>query len=251
MKFLLWSGVFLVFCGALVGAFYFVLNSAFFKVKGFEVSESRYTPNETLLAALNADMIGRSRLLSVLGPDNILFWEFGEKPEALSNLPLVARISVKTNLTAGKVSVKAEERDFSGIWCLSAEGADCYAVDDNGIIFARAPEAKGALILKVTDENARPLVLGRPFFVNQTWRENLFKTWEIMKNHGLVISKVAVKDLNLEEWEVETARGPVFRFNLNFMPSNLESILDNLDEKFDFGKVTYFDFRIENRIYYK
>ena len=72
-----------------------------------------------------------------------------------------------------------------------------------------------------------------------------------MKNRGLVISKVAVKDLNLEEWEVETARGPVFRFNLNFMPSNLESILDNLDEKFDFGKVTYFDFRIENRIYYK
>src|SRR3989344_6668939 len=125
LKFLLWSGVFRVICGALVGAFYFVLNSAFFKVKGFEVSDSRYTPNDTLLAALNADMIGRSRLLSVLGPDNILFWEFGEKPEALSNLPLVARISVKTNLTAGKVSEKAVVRDFSGIWGLSAVGADC------------------------------------------------------------------------------------------------------------------------------
>ncbi len=248
-KFLLWSGAFLVSGWVLVGVFYFVVYSGVFRVKSFEVSESRYTPDNVLLAALDAEMIGRSRLLSMLGPDNILFWEFGRKPSVLDNLPLVARISVETDLTAGKVLVKTEERDFSGIWCLLTE--DCYAFDDNGIIFARAPEAEGALILKVNDENARPLVMGKPFFVNQAWRENLFKTWEVMRNHGFVVSGVTVKDLNLEEWEVKIAEGPVFQFNLNFMPANLESILDNLDEKFDFGKVTYFDFRVENRIYYK
>ncbi|MFH0712580.1 MAG: hypothetical protein V2A55_01885 [Candidatus Jorgensenbacteria bacterium] len=248
-RFLLWSGAFFVLGAVLIGSFYFVLNSSLFKVKGFEVGESRYTPRETLLAALNADMIGRSGFLSILGPDNILFWEFSDKPETLDNLPLVARVSVETNLTGGKIAVKAEERDFSGIWCLKS--GDCYAFDDNGVIFARAPEAEGALILKVSDENDRPLILGNPFFVNSVWRENLFKTWEIMRDRGLVISRVVVKNLTLEEWEIKTAAGPVFQFNLNFMPSNLEKILDNLDEKFDFDKVTYFDFRIENRIYYK
>lgn len=248
-KFLLWAGVFLLLGGALIGGSYFVLYSDFFKVKGFEVGEARYTRSETLLAALNAEMIGRSRLLSMLGPDNILFWEFSGKPEVLEGLPLVAGVLVETNLTAGKVLVKAEERDFSGIWCVKS--GDCYAFDDDGVIFARAPHSEGTLILKVYDENARPLVLGTPALTRPGWRENVFKILEIMKNYGLIVSRVSVKDFGLEEWEVEVAGGPVFQFNLNFVPLNLERILDNLADKFEFENVTYFDFRVENRIYYK
>jgi cell division septal protein FtsQ len=248
LKFLLWSGVFTLLAASLIGASYFVLYSDFFKVKGFEVSESRFTPEDKLLAALDTQMIARSRLLSVLGPDNILFWSFGKKPEKLENLPLLARVSVDTDLTDGKVIISTEERYFSGIWCASV---GCYAFDKEGIIFAKAPEAEGTLILKVYDENDRPFVLGTPALVRAEWRENVFKILEVMESRGLVISRVNIKNFQLEEWEVETAKGPVFQFSLNSVPLNLERILDNLDDKFEFEKTTYFDFRVENRIYYK
>ncbi len=246
---MLWSGIFLILGGILVGAAYFVLYSDFFKVESFEIVQSRYTPDNVLLTALDIEMIARSRFLSILGTDNILFWEFGKKPETLTALPLIARISVETDLTARKVLIKAEERDFLGIWCLPS--GDCYAFDDEGIIFARAPEAEGALILKVTSENDRPVVLGNPIFVNPAWRNNFFQTLEIIKKHGLVISRVTVKDFQIEEWEIKVAEGPVFQFNFNFTPPNLGRILENLDDKFELDRVTYFDFRVENRIYYE
>ncbi len=247
-KLLLWALMFLLGGGALIGVSYFVLYSDFFKVSAFDIKEPKFTTKENLLAALNAEMIGRSKILSLLGPDNILFWELGKKPQTLAALPLLSQLSLNTDLIAKKVMVIAEEREFEGIWC-SAE--DCYVFDKEGIVFARAPNTEGFLILKIYDENNRPLVAGAPVFTKSNWRENVFKTLEVMENHGFTISRVNIKDFGLQEWEVKTTEGPVFQFSLNFVPQSLEKILENLNQKFEFDKVSYFDFRVENRIYYK
>jgi len=258
-NFLLWSGVFLVLGAALVGILYFILYSDFFTVREFEVADTRYTLKNELLAALDSEMIARSRILSMLGTDNILFWEFGRKPEKIDSLPLVAKISVEADLTARKVRIEAEERRFSGVWCLVSEGVtgDCYAFDNKGILFARAPETEGSLILKVFSENSRPVVLGMPIFPKPEWRENFFRILESFENYNLPVSRVGVRDFQIEEWEVQTGlpaqagEGPRFLFSLNSSPQNLAGILEKLRDKFEFDKVDYFDFRVENRIYYE
>lgn len=249
LRFLFGSGLFLLLGALLIGAAYFVLYSDFWKVKGFEVRNLKFTAEESLLAALNSAMIGNSKILSLLSPENILFWEFSDKPKNLDTLPLLAQLSITTDLAAKKIILEVKERNFLGIWCGSK--GDCYAFDEEGIIFARAPEAKGALILKLNDENNRPLVLGQPVFTNPEWKENVFKVVEIMKNRKINISRLTIKNFRLEEWRAETSLGPIFYFSLNFVPQNLERILDNLGDKFEFDKVAYFDFRVENRIYYK
>ncbi len=251
----LWSLALLLLGGALVGASYFVLYDDFFKVKQFEVVGSRSVDQDRFLSQLKNEMLSASVWRAVLGPDNVLFWEFGGKPETLPGSPVVSVASVDVNLSARKVAVEVKEREIAGIVC-RPEGAPlgrdgCYGFDESGVVFAKTPSIQGYLILKIDDENAKPVVLGTSIFPKEEWRENLFKTLAIFKENGIAVSSVRVEDYTLEEWEVETASGLRFLFSLSFTPENLGGILKNLDEQFDFGKLTYFDFRVANRIYYK
>jgi len=256
----LWSLVLLLLGGALISASYFVLYNDFFKVKSFEVTGSRSLDEDRFLSQLKSEMLSASprTILGIirgsiwramLGPDNILFWEFGSKPPSLPGSPIVSLAAVNVNLAARKVAVAVKEREIAGVICRGM--GDCYGFDENGVVFAKTPSIEGYLILRIDDENNKPFVLGTSIFPKKGWQENLFKTLAVFKENNIAVSSVRVKDYALEEWEVETASGLRFLFSLSFVPENLSGILKTLDEKFDFGKLTYFDFRVENRIYYK
>jgi len=249
LRFLLWPGVGLLLGTALIGFAYFVLYADFLKVESFEVNGSRLVSDDVLFASLNTEMIGDSRLRSLLGSDNILFWEFGKKPEFLSSLPALREISVETNLGERKVIIDVHERELFGIWCVLED--DCYGFDQQGIIFARVPEVQGVLILKIKDINDHPVILGNPIFSDPVRIESIFQTLRTLDNYDFIVSSVEIRDLALEEWHAEVVSGPVFFFSLNFVPDNLEGIIKNLDKRFEFSKVTYFDFRVPNRIYYQ
>lgn len=255
LRVLLWSGVGLLVGAALIGSAYVILYADFFRVSTFEVSGSRFVSRDVLLASLNSQMLSGSLLRSLLGPGNILFWEFGEKPETLNTLPILEGVSIESDIVDRKVVITARDRELFGIWCVSQN--DCYGFDREGIVFARVPRVKGALILKINDTNNRAVVPGLPIFAGAGWTEKVFKTLEIIRRYDFAVSLVEIRDLDLEEWKVEVASGlpaqagPRFYFSLGFVPENLESILKNLDKRFEFNKVTYFDFRVPNRIYYK
>ena len=249
MRFLLWSGAGFLLGAALIGFAYFVLYADFLKVESFEVNGSKLISNDVLFASLNAKMISDSRLRSLLGSDNILFWEFGKKPEFLSSLPVLGEINIKTNLGEKKVIIGAHERELFGVWCVLEN--DCYGFDRQGIVFARVPDVQGVLILKIEDINNRPVILGNPILNDPVRVENVFQTLGTLDNYDFIVSSVEIRDLALEEWQAEVASGPIFYFSLNFAPDNLEGIIKNLDKRFEFSKVIYFDFRVPNRIYYQ
>ncbi|KKU98928.1 MAG: hypothetical protein UY32_C0011G0013 [Candidatus Jorgensenbacteria bacterium GW2011_GWC1_48_8] len=147
-KVVLWSLILLFLGGALIGASYFVLYDDFFKVRQLEVTGSRSIDQERFLSQLKNEMLSASLWRAMLGPDNILFWEFGAKPESLPGSPIVSVAAVDVNLSARKVSVGVKEREIAGVLC---RGDDCYGFDESGIVFARSPNIQGYLILKIDD----------------------------------------------------------------------------------------------------
>ncbi len=72
-----------------------------------------------------------------------------------------------------------------------------------------------------------------------------------MKENGLHLNSVEIKNLDLEEWQASIAAGPEFVFSLNFIPKDLGKVVKTLKDRADFSKVDYFDMRVENRVYYK
>ena len=249
LKFLLWSGAGFLFSLALIGSAYFVLYADFLKVTDFKVNGSRIISNKTLFASLNAKMTGDHLLRSLLGSDNILFWKLGKNSEFPNLLPALKKVNIETDLGEKKVIINIEERELFGVWCVLEN--NCYGFGEQGIIFARVPDVQGVLILKIKDENNRPVILGNPIFSDPARTESVFHTLRILDNYNFIVSSVDISDSAFKEWRVEVASGPVFYFSLDFVPENLEGIIKNLDKRFEFNKVTYFDFRVQNRIYYK
>lgn len=250
LGFILWSGLFFILGVGLVGAAYFVLYSDFFKVKNFDVRGANLISKEKVISSLYTQAVGSSKISSFLGPDNILFWKFGKAADiAPEALPTLIGVSIKTKFGDRSVIVEAVDRQAIGVWCVQDES--CYVFDEEGIIFGQAPEVQGTLILKIIDENDRNIVLGEQFFNKPEWVGIFFETINVIRKQNLAIASIVIKDLNLREWQVQTEAGPVFLFGLDFLPENFEGIVKNLDSRFEFNKVTYFDFRVQNRIYYK
>lgn len=230
---------------------YFVVYSDFFKVRNFEIEATSLVPRDILFSVLTSEMKLTQKWKNRLGQNNILFWEFDKKPRVKSELlAALSDLDVETNLREKKVVVRVKERELFAVWCLSKLGR-CYGIDKEEIPFVAVPEPQGSLILKFEDQNEREIKLGEPVLANREWFKNLLHTVETIKVSNLPVSAVVIKDLVLEEWEAEIYPGTSFYFSLNFVPENLESLLKNLSKQLDFKKLTYLDFRVQNRIYYK
>lgn len=249
-RFFWWAGGFLIAGGLLIGGLYLIFYSPFFKVKNIEVPDLQLLTRDSLLSSFSAQMVGQNRFLSILGPDNILFWFFGKRPENIPALPALAALSVQVNLFKQQVVLTPQERTLAGILC-SSDGSACYGFDNEGVVFVRAPQSQGSLILRINDENQRALNLGDKILPDDGWIKNIFDTIEILTANGLHISSVTLGSFDLEEWRANLSAGPVFYFGLNFTIQNFDGILKNLLKRLDLSKLQYLDFRVQNRIYYK
>ncbi len=249
-RFYRWAGGLLLVGGSLIGLVYVLLYASFLKVKTIQISSDLTSLDPDLVtASLSAQMIGQSRLLAMLGADNILFWWLGKKPTQLETIPALADVSVATNLFRREVDIKPAERVLSGILCLPTN--DCYGFDGSGVVFSKMPQSQGSLILRIDDQNQRNVSLGSKILPNDQWVNNIFQTLKVLAANNVSIASVGIRPLDLKEWQVDLVAGPIFYFSLNFMPDNLDGILQNLLKRLDLSKLQYLDFRVENRIYYK
>lgn len=243
-----WGLAVLLLTLLLAGAVYGVLASGVLVVSEFEVRGARLTPEGALLGAL-ADAVVEAPPGSWLGKDNLLTWLFAGDPALrLGAFPALESFSVTADIPDRKVIVEVREREALGVWCGSTE---CFAFDKNGVLFSRVPEVEGALILKVRDESGAVLEEGRAVFTDLTWMERLLGTLAIVRRHKLAIGDVLVRDLALREWEVRLRGGPALYFSFDFVPENLEGVLEGVGSRLDLSKLTYLDFRVPNRVYYK
>ncbi len=245
---------------AIIGVFYLIFYSEICEVKDFNFKYSNnylksedmsgFFSNDFLVSSLATQVVKDKKMLGYLGSDNILFWKLGKKNNLTSKhvLPSVKEVNIKVDLWNREVSFFVKEKSFFGIFCNDNDG--CHAFDNDGIVFAPAPESKGSLILKINDSNERPIVLGERILPEKEWFDNIIKIVNLIKKNNLNIENIKIRDLSLEEWEIKIANGPKLIFSLNFVPSDLNEILKTLKDRTDFSDINYFDMRVENRIYY-
>lgn len=249
LRFWLVSGGFFLFGAFLIGISYFLLHSPWLKVKNIEAPDLPGISHVDILNALRTDML-MSRLRAMVGPNNILFWEFGKYPNSLFRFPALKNLAVETDFWDRSVKVSAEERKLWGVVC-GGTGSNCYGLDENGIIFSEVPDISGFLTLKINDVNGRSFILGQPIFPRTEWFSNFKQSIEALNRNGFQVISTEIENLSLREWTAHVVQGPEFHFSLNFMPGSLDSLLKGLGNKIDLGKTAYVDFRVQNRIYYQ
>ncbi len=240
----------LVVSGILIGLAYAILFSRLFKVSSLKVEGIKLVSKEELLSSVESYIISRGFVESLLGPDNILFWKIGSGYIGFTPIiPSISYISVDVNIKTKQVTISVKERNMYGIWCVSENG--CFAFDDAGVVFARAPVPEGVLVTRIENLNKREPVLGSLFLPDTEWIRNLFQTLYIVKKEGIPVSNVLIKDYGLKEWEIMSPLGFSIYASLDFVPQNLDSVLKNITAKVDLKNLSYMDFRIPNRLFYK
>lgn len=228
------------------GIVYLTFFSNLVRVKQFTIQGNRVEGSDELQQLLIKKLDMRGWFRRALSSNNILYWVgVGEMRD--SGIPAASMVVVHANILSRTVSVEIKEREFSGVWCATT----CVGFDADGIAYFLAPDVEGQLLLKVQDENGGAVTLGEPVFQDATALKHIFQTLVIMKEGGIAIDKVTIKDVAIREWELQSTKGTIFKFSLDFIPANLKSVLQNIGERAKLENLSYVDMRVENRVYFK
>ncbi len=244
-----WIGGLLILGALLIGVLYLLVYAGFLQVRTVTVLGAHLNAPSDVELAVTRELEDRS-LRALLGPDHILFWALGRKEVPPS--PLLADLSsigVQVDLLNRMVTINVHERQAIGVWC-SGETA-CYSFDASGTLFAQAPDVFGSLLLRVDDESGRVLSVGQPALPDPTWLPNLLQTLDGFRGSGIAVTGIHIKDLSVREWQADTSVGPVFYFSLTSVPSDFTGTLKDLPTRVNLSTLTYLDFRVPGRIYYK
>ncbi len=241
----------LILVSSFIIGIWYVLGTDFFKVAHFEIFGNQLGMPEQLKTATAATLLQNFKLKFILQPDNILFWYLNKGNVSIEATdPFVAQVNVAANLFSKKkqVNLTMEERNLAGIWC---NDSDCFIFDRNGFIFYPFSEAEGVLIMKIRDFSGRTLLPGQKILPNDVWIKNLFKTAKMIEESGFPIVELKINNLELKEWGAVLPNNLIVYFSLEFIPDNFQNVFKNLAQKIDLDKLTYLDFRVPNRIYYR
>jgi len=251
-KIRMWGIALIVFlvAGVVIGFFYFILNARMLKVQSMKVSGVRLTGQNIIISSFFAESVKQRSWLMLLGPDNLLFWKFA--PEIISPLyvPTVQEIKKDVNFGEKKVSLDVTERSVVNVLC-EYDGGKCYGMDEKGFVFSLVPEVRGALILRFEAGPGEKIMIGKQYLNSQEWTKNIIQTISVMESEGFVPKLIKVNGVGLEEWEAVMPEGFSFYFSLHFVPENFRSILNDISIKTRLDTLQYFDFRVQNRVYYK
>jgi len=192
---------------------------------------------------------GSSRSFFSPAVDRIVFWmqHNGEFIQSPPFLPYAASIKLTSNIAEKKVTAEITPRVMSGVWCISEK---CFVFDDNGIVFAEAPDVSGSLILKIRDENNTPVSLGRAVLSGEEFNSIKKAILSIQKNK-IPISEVLIQNIELKEWATIAPNGFSIKFSFNSIPEDLDSVFKGIFERANVDKLTYIDLRVPNRVYFK
>lgn len=229
------------------GLLYLVLYSGVFNVQSIEVQGAELYNEDFLKGALVREAVVKEKILGFLGSDNRLFWLLGDFDD-VSNLPAIEEVSLTASIVETTVTVKVKEKEMFGIFCKTEDG--CFAFDDEGFLFSKAPYVSGSLILRIDDKDKKPVVLGNRF-LPENWTNNIFKTVEELKKSGFIPVFLETRAEPLREWSVYLPSGLEIQFDLSFVPKDFTETLGHIQEKENFNKLNYIDLRVPGRVYYK
>ena len=233
------SAVFLI----LTGFFYAIQISPIFRIRNFNISGKEHLTDEEAMGILESLVI-TSRIKTFLGKDNMLSWGAGS-PDTSKTALIEALIN--RDWIRQSVDISIKERERLAVWCDSKR--DCGWIDDKGMLFEKAPQVEGSLILTVSDIHSGYISQGAKIY-EERFVGNIIKLLNGLKELHLAIAEMNF-DSKLQEIRVKNYSGPELLFSIRFDPAtNLDS-LKSLIGGGGYKKYRYIDLRVENRIYYK
>jgi len=140
--------------------------------------------------------------------------------------------------------------EAAGIFCSSPAPAGCYALDENGKVFSRAPYAEGQLALVVQGFGTSSPARQEKVLTSDEMR-NFQEVFGALSANGLSLEKIRLREDRLYEWEVELKNGVKLYFDRAFIPKDLEKVVSALAERRNLSSLHYVDFRVPNRIYFR
>ena len=234
-----------------IAALWVVVRSSIFQLEHLTIISNGAVSAEDITSLLRASMAVSSWTSRVLGFENMLTWPDQLTGEVLRFSPTLKSATVSRDFGIREVTVRVEERTPLAVWCFKNDvGSSCYWFDDEGVAFKRFFAVEGNLIPFVNDySQADTRLLGK--VLDAHFIPNLITIFEVLRNAALSVKEVKLKDLTLQEIEVETNDGPRFLFSLRFPATNALKVIQSLGEKSEWKELDYIDFRVENRAYYK
>ncbi len=241
----LWStlGVSVVLAGTFA-----ILFSGLFKVKSLEVSGLRTVNSRVAISAFERSQLS-AKFAALIGPDSYFFWKSGSLASPFPEFaPIIARAVTEKSLGSRSVLISVEERRPFGVWC--PELSPCVAFDESGIAFAYVSTPTGSLIVRVDDDNERTIALGSSVFPSALMSETFVGAVSTVRSRGFPIIRVHIGSSELREWEIESVPFGM-RFSFDAVPDGFGDVLRDLSLRSDLGKLTYLDFRVPGRVYYR
>jgi len=235
----------------LIGGFYFLFYSDFFRIKEISFEGGRLIADKEISAAAIQVLANENGFWGkILGTDHFFFWHQPSSDRIYNQLPLLASLKITKDWQSKKISITIQEREVSGVWCIS-DGGSCFLFDRNGFAFASAPETKGSLILKVSDQSRNQIIVGQRIFSGESEQSEFFRVLEIIRDSGLAIDYVAIKAAADKEWAVKLAVGPELKLSrIEPMADSLISLMEKI-KALPLDQIGYIDLTVPNRLYYR
>ncbi len=244
----------------LAGGAWIVLGSPLFRRDADVIQGNSQVAASDVLSVLQSSVLrdhGFSQ--SLLGINNMLIWPGSVGARSLSFLPQVAAIGLSKDYITHTITATVTEREPAGIWCympkLDAAGnptgnESCYWFDAAGTLLTRGFDTEGSSLFAVHDYSGRDPGLGGTILPAE-FAGNLMSILDVVRQSGIAVNEIALRDTSLEEIDVTTYNGPDIYFSLRFSADEDLPVLQGIMQKPGFAKLQYIDFRVLNHAYYK
>jgi hypothetical protein len=251
-RYVFFAVVFLIVYIFFVGALWVLLRSPLFRVDAIVVQGNATVPRDDVVTLLQSSALrDHDFFKALLGFRNILMWPSSLGASDLRFVPQIAAIKISKNYGTHTITASVTERVPFAIWCVSpAADERCYWFDATGIAFRKTFDTQGSLMFSIHDYSEDSVGLGGKV-LSDPFMDNLISIINVVKESGVGVKEVSLKDIGLQEIDMTTYDGPDVYFSLRFPADNDLGVLQSLMAKPGFGKLQYVDLRVENRAYYK
>lgn len=187
-----------VLAAAIYGGAWYVAHHPAFAIQGVDVEGNVVTPDDKVAAIARQSLA--SSALSLMPMTNAYLTRDGRVEEAVeAALPEAESVSVERR--GQKLEVRVEERARFGYWC--GQSGDCYALDEDGLIFA--PESPAAGATRFGGLVAAPDPIRARYAPEDEWA-NLRQVVEAARAKGFSPAEVSTDDG--VDFTVRLAEGP-------------------------------------------
>lgn len=248
---------------------YVLFFSPIFEIKEIKISGDYTIEDEEIYNTLN-DILDK-KILIFFDHNNIFLIQKNSLFKTLNkNFPQILSIKMNKNIINKTLVLNIMERREVGIYCegkfaplepqenestaLEYSQGECYYIDVNGVIFEKAPQTSGTLILVIKDLSLIDAKIGESIIGPELLTELINLRIYLSDQLSLKVVDFVIDSNILKEIRINTNEG--WYLLLDPSRSLLEQAEDlrlALDEKIkdERSNLKYIDLRIENRVYYK